>query len=100
MGLSVPGQDEAEGRGVDPRDSGPRAYSATRPPSDTAQTAPQDPDAAWKAERARYEASGEQPPIDPETGEIDPGWQGPEWVRMKNEATRQKEARRKGKGGH
>lgn len=100
VGLSVPGQDEAEGRGVDPRDSGPRAYSAARPPSDTAQTAPQDPDAAWKAERARYEASGEQPPTDPETGEIDPGWQGPEWVRMKNEATRQKEARRKGKGGH
>lgn len=82
VGLSVPGQDETEGRGGDPAPSGgARGYSP----------AP-DPGAAWKAAQAR----GEQPNVDPETGLLDPDAPEPEWLRMKNDATRLKEVRRKG----
>ena len=82
VGLSVPGQDETEGRGGDPAPSGgARGYSP----------AP-DPGAAWKAAQARRE----QPNVDPETGLLDPDAPEPEWLRMKNDATRLKEVRRKG----
>ena len=110
QGLSVPGQDAAEGRG-DPDSPAPgsnySSYSAAQgggstKPGATGRHAPRskpasnDPDAAWKAEKKRYMESGEaQRHIDPATGAIDPDYT-PDWLHMKNEAARQKEARRKG----
>ena len=71
----------------------PKAGAATRPLVVLGNHAP-DPDAAWKAAKAR---GGGEPTVAPETGAIDPDWT-PEWARMKNEANRLKEYRRKGKG--
>ena len=133
LGLSVPGQDAAEGRGTEP----------TQPDSGRTWGKPLDPDAAWKAEKKRYQESGEADPDSPALGsnyssygatgrhaprgkptvaDLDRAWKAekkrfdasgevwpvqdadgrylntpePEWWRMKNEANRAKEARRKG----
>jgi len=103
-GLSVPGQDAAEGRAA-PSDSG-SAYAPHSSQGGTRQDAGgkrskppvEDLDAAWKAEKKRYMDSGEaQQHIDPATGVIDPT-HTPDWLRMKNDAARAKEARRN-KGG-
>jgi replicative DNA helicase len=114
QGLSVPGQDAAEGRG-DPDSPAPSSnyssYSAAQgggstKPGATGRHAPRskpasnDPDRAWKAEKKRYQDSGEaQQHIDPVTGAIDPNFT-PDWLHMKNEAARQKEARRNGGGDY
>lgn len=114
-GLSVPGQDAAEGRG-DPDSPAPSSnyssYSAAQggggsaKPSATGRQAPRskpasnDPDRAWKAEKKRYMESGEADQhIDPLTGAIDPNFT-PDWLHMKNEANRQKEAGRNGGGDY
>ena len=113
-GLSVPGQDAAEGRG-DPDSPAPSSnyssYSAAQggggsaKPSATGRQAPRskpasnDPDRAWKAEKKRYMESGEADQhIDPLTGAIDPNFT-PDWLHLKNEAARQKETRRNNGGG-
>lgn len=114
-GLSVPGQDAAEGRG-DPDSPAPSSnyssYSAAQggggsaKPGATGRHAPRskpasnDPDRAWKAEKKRYIDSGEAAQhIDPLTGAIDPNFT-PDWLHMKNEANRQKEAGRNGGGDY
>lgn len=113
-GLSVPGQDAAEGRG-DPDSPAPSSNTSSSntaqgggsaKPGATGHHAPRskppvaDLDRAWKAEKKRYMDSGEaQQPIDPATGAIDPDYT-PDWLRMKNEAARQKEARRNGGGDY
>lgn len=70
-GLSVPGQDAAEGRGTS--------------------TSPPNPDGDWQAEKRRYQASGEAA-----ANAYNPEAPTPKWLLMKNEANRLKEARRKG----
>ena len=114
-GLSVPGQDAAEGRG-DPDSPAPSSnyssYSTAQggggsaTPGATGRHAPRskpasnDPDRAWKAEKKRYMESGEADQhIDPLTGAIDPNFT-PDWLHMKNEANRQKEAGRNGGGDY
>ena len=109
-GLSVPGQALAEGRG-DP-DSPAPSYAGTQgggsaKPSATGHHAPrsknpvEDLDRAWKAEKKRYTDSGEAARWrDPVTGAYDPNAPTPDWLLMKNEAARQKEARRKGDGDY
>lgn len=113
-GLSVPGQDAAEGRG-DPDSPAPSSNTSSyntaqgggsAKPGATGHHAPRskppvaDLDRAWKAEKKRYMDSGEaQQHIDPATGAIDPDYT-PDWLRMKNEAARQKEARRNGGGDY
>ncbi len=107
-GLSPTGQDAAEGRAAPSGDPGP-AYSGgyaprssqggTRQGHGSKRSKPpvEDLDAAWKAEKKRYTDSGEaQQHTDPVTGVIDPA-HTPDWLRMKNDAARAKEARRKGK---
>ena len=109
QGLSVPGQDAAEGRG-DPDSPAPSpnysSYGGSATPGATGRHAPRskppvaDLDRAWKAEKKRYMDSGEaQRHIDPATGAIDPDYT-PDWLRMKNEAARQKEARRNSGGDY
>ena len=109
QGLSVPGQDAAEGRG-DPDSPAPSpnysSYGGSATPGATGRHAPRskppvaDLDRAWKAEKKRYMDSGEaQRHIDPATGAIDPDYT-PDWLRMKNEAARQKEARRNSSGDY
>ena len=113
-GLSVPGQDAAEGRG-DPDSPAPSSNTSSyntaqgggsAKPGATGHHAPRskppvaDLDRAWKAEKKRYMDSGEaQRHIDPATGAIDPDYT-PDWLRMKNEAARQKEARRNSSGDY
>lgn len=106
-GLSVPGQDAAEGRAM-PTDTGPTyssGYAPHNPQGGTRQghggerSKPpvDDLDADWKAEKKRYLDSGEAENYrDPVTGKYDPNAPAPDWLRMKNEAARQKEARRNG----
>jgi len=112
-GLSVPGQDAAEGRG-DPDSPAPSSntssYSAAQgggsaKPGVTGHHAPRgkpsvaDLDRAWKAEKKRFDASGEVWPVQDADGRyLDTP--EPEWWRMKNEANRQKEARRTGGGDY
>ena len=113
QGLSVPGQDAAEGRG-DPDSPAPSSnyssYSAAQgggstTPGATGRHAPRgtptiaDLDRAWKAEKKRFEASGEVWPMQDATGRY-LNTPEPEWWRMKNEANRQKEARRNGGGDY
>jgi hypothetical protein len=112
-GLSVPGQDAAEGRG-DPDSPAPSSnYSSYSPaqgggsatPGATGRHAPRskptiaDLDRAWKAEKKRFEASGEVWPMQDATGRY-LNTPEPEWWRMKNEANRQKELRRNGGGDY
>lgn len=99
-GLSVPGQDAAEGRAT-PDDGGlaSRGYAGGGPGGTrhSSGAATHDDDAAWKAQRRRYQDSGEADRRrDPETGAYAPNAPEPDWLRMKNAAARQKEARRKG----
>jgi hypothetical protein len=106
-GLSPTGQDVAEGRAV-ATDTGAAYSSGYAPRSSQGGTRQghggkrskppvEDLDSAWKAEKKRYTDSGEaQQHTDPVTGVIDPT-HTPDWLRMKNDAARAKEARRKGK---
>jgi hypothetical protein len=108
LGLSPTGQDAAEGRAV-ATDTGPAYNSGYAPRSSQGGTRQghggkrskppvEDLDAAWKAEKKRYTDSGEaQQHTDPVTGRYDPT-HTPDWLRMKNDAARAKEARRKGHG--
>lgn len=109
LGLSPTGQDVAEGRAV-ATDTGPAYGGGYAPRSSQGGTRQghggkrskppvEDLDAAWKAEKKRYTDSGEAEKYrDPVPGAYDPNAPEPDWLRMKNEAARAKEARRKGNG--